>query len=307
MDEEYEFPMPGMNDAVKFGKDFLAGATAAVVAKTVVAPVERIKLILQLQSAQTTIKAEKRYKGVVDCFVRVPREQGFFSFWRGNLVNIYRSCGQESLGFAFKDFFKIWCLDGVNHNHNYWHFLAGNLAAGGASGAATYCFVYPLDFVRTRLAIDMGRGESREFNGIFDCVRKIVRHDGVFGLYRGFFPSLQYIFLYRGAYYGLFDGTKVLITRSGSDHIGFGYAFLLGQVVTFVAGMISYPLDTVRRRQMMQAGKKEILYRGSWDCTKKIFLNEGPRAFFNGAMVNAIRGTGAALVLAMYNEFAKYM
>ncbi|TKR81253.1 hypothetical protein L596_015155 [Steinernema carpocapsae] len=87
-----DFPMPDVDDAIKFGKDFVTGATVAVVAKTVVAPVERVKLILQLQSAQATISSDKRYKGVVDCFLRVPKEQGFFSFWRGNFVNILRSC-----------------------------------------------------------------------------------------------------------------------------------------------------------------------------------------------------------------------
>ncbi|VDK18461.1 unnamed protein product, partial [Anisakis simplex] len=79
--------IPRMNDAIKFCKDFTAGATAAVIAKTIIAPIERVKLILQLQSAQQTIEVSKRYRGMVDCFIRVPREQGFLSFWRGNMVN----------------------------------------------------------------------------------------------------------------------------------------------------------------------------------------------------------------------------
>ncbi len=40
---------------------------------------------------------------------------------------------------------------------------------------------------------------------------------------------------------------------------------------------------------------------------QKIWRHEGGRAFFSGALVNAVRGTGAALVLALYNEMAKYM
>uniref|UniRef100_A0A914RLQ5 ADP/ATP translocase n=1 Tax=Parascaris equorum TaxID=6256 RepID=A0A914RLQ5_PAREQ len=100
---------------------------------------------------------------MIDCFIRVPREQGFLSFWRGNLVNVARSCSQESFGFAFKDFFKIWCVDGVNSKDNYWRFLSGNIAAGGAS--------------------DMGREKSREFIGFFDCLRKVFKSDGIRGLY----------------------------------------------------------------------------------------------------------------------------
>uniref|UniRef100_A0A915DBW4 ADP/ATP translocase n=1 Tax=Ditylenchus dipsaci TaxID=166011 RepID=A0A915DBW4_9BILA len=84
-------------DAVKFGKDFTIGALAAVVSKTIIAPIERVKLILQLQSSQTTIAVDKRYKGMVDCFLRVPKEQGFLSLWRGNISNCLRASSQESL------------------------------------------------------------------------------------------------------------------------------------------------------------------------------------------------------------------
>uniref|UniRef100_F1L9X4 ADP/ATP translocase n=1 Tax=Ascaris suum TaxID=6253 RepID=F1L9X4_ASCSU len=299
--------IPRVDDAIKFCKDFFVGAAAAMVAKTIVAPIERVKLILQLQAAQETIAVSKRYKGMIDCFIRVPREQGLLSFWRGNLVNIARSCSQESFGFAFKDFFKIWCVGGVNSKDNYWRFLSGNIAAGGASGIATYCIIYPLDFVRTRLAIDMGKEKSREFTGFFDCLRKIFKSDGIRGLYYGFYPSLQYIFLYRGAYYGLFDSAKVLISKKENSQISFMAAFIVGQVVTFTAAFISYPWDTVRRRLMMQAGRNDVLYRGVWHCTTKIYHEEGVRAFFSGMLVNAVRGTGAALILAIYNEFSKYM
>ncbi|KAK6760409.1 hypothetical protein RB195_021758 [Necator americanus] len=125
-------------------------------------------------------------------------------------------------------------------------------------------------------------------------------------MYKGLLPSLQYIMIYRGAYYGLFDSAKPYISKDGRT-LGFWRAFAAGQVVTFVAAMISYPLDTVRRRLMMGAGKKEFIYKGTIDCAKYIYANEGWRAFFHGAMVNAMRGTGAALVLALYNEIAKYM
>jgi solute carrier family 25 (adenine nucleotide translocator) protein 4/5/6/31 len=64
-------------------------------------------------------------------------------------------------------------------------FCLGNILAGGLSGCATFCFIYPLDFTRTRLSIDMGKDKpSREFRGLVDCFLKIARHDGFFGLYR---------------------------------------------------------------------------------------------------------------------------
>jgi solute carrier family 25 (adenine nucleotide translocator) protein 4/5/6/31 len=155
--------------------------------------------------------------------------------------------------------------------------ISGNIFAGALSGCATFCFIYPLDFTRTRLSIDMGKDKpSREFKGLIDCFLKIARHDGFFGLYRGFLPSLQYIFIYRGAYYGLFDIAKSFAVDNNygtNDNLSFGLAFMIGQVTTFVAAMCSYPLDTVRRRLMMDAGKEKTshAYKGTIDCTRVCF------------------------------------
>ena len=73
-----------------FMMDFIAGGISAAVSKTVVAPLERVKILLQIQDAQKTIAKEERYRGIGDCFSRVYKEQGFLSFWRGNVVNVVR-------------------------------------------------------------------------------------------------------------------------------------------------------------------------------------------------------------------------
>jgi solute carrier family 25 (adenine nucleotide translocator) protein 4/5/6/31 len=73
------------------------------------------------------------------------------------------------------------------------------------------------------------------------------------------------------------------------------------------AGIASYPLDTVRRRLMMQSGRGDILYSGTIDCFKKIYTNEGPKAFFKGSLSNVIRGTGGALVLVFYDKIQGYL
>lgn len=79
------------------------------------------------------------------------------------------------------------------------------------------------------------------------------------------------------------------------------------QVVTTMSGIISYPFDTVRRRMMMQSGKKkeEMQYRNTLDCWRKILATEGISAFFKGAFSNVLRGTGGALVLVFYDEIKK--
>lgn len=293
-------------DAVKFSKDLLTGGTAAAISKTAVAPIERVKLLLQVQDAQKTIAVENRYTGIIDCFSRVAKEQGVRSLWRGNLANVIRYFPTQALNFAFKDTYKRLFIEGVDKKKEFWKFFAGNLASGGAAGATSLCFVYPLDFARTRLAADVGKGTDREFKGLIDCIGKIFKTDGPIGLYRGFFVSVQGIIIYRASYFGFFDTTKAMVAKDPKK-VNFFVAWGIAQVVTVGSGVTSYPWDTVRRRMMMQSGRKDVLYKNTWDCFKKILKNEGPRAFFKGALSNVFRGTGGALVLAIYDEIKKYV
>lgn len=294
-------------DAKKFFLDLASGGTAAAISKTAVAPIERVKLLLQVQHAQKTIKAEDRYKGIIDCFTRVSKEQGVLSLWRGNLANVIRYFPTQALNFAFKDTYKRMFLDGVDKNKQFGRFFLGNLASGGAAGATSLCFVYPLDFARTRLAADVGKDAgSREFKGLGDCLVKIFKSDGPLGLYRGFIVSVQGIIIYRAAYFGMFDTAKVLASADPKN-LNFFMAWAIAQVVTISSGILSYPWDTVRRRMMMQSGRTDVLYKNTMDCWRKIAAQEGTGAFFKGALSNVFRGTGGALVLAIYDEIQKYI
>ncbi|KAI6228326.1 ADP/ATP translocase [Aphelenchoides besseyi] len=292
-------------DAKKFALDLASGGTAAAVSKTAVAPIERVKLLLQVQDASTTITADKKYKGIVDVLVRVPKEQGFAALWRGNLANVIRYFPTQALNFAFKDTIKG-LFPRYNQNTEFWKFFGTNLASGGLAGASSLCFVYPLDFARTRLAADVGKGASREFKGLGDCLVKIAKSDGPVGLYRGFFVSVQGIIIYRAAYFGMFDTAKMMFTKDGKK-LNFFAAWAIAQVVTISSGVLSYPWDTVRRRMMMQSGRKDVLYKNTLDCAMKIVKNEGMSAMFKGALSNVFRGTGGALVLALYDEIQKFI
>ncbi|KAK9524664.1 hypothetical protein VZT92_017035 [Zoarces viviparus] len=275
-----------MNEtAISFAKDFLAGGISAAISKTAVAPIERVKLLLQVQHASKQITTDMQYKGIMDCIVRIPKEQGFISFWRGNLANVIRYFPTQALNFAFKDNYKKLFLDGVDKHTQFWRYFAGNLASGGAAGATSLCFVYPLDFARTRLAADVGKaGAGREFNG---------HH------------HLQGIIIYRAAYFGIYDTAKGMLPGNTSILV----SWMIAQSVTAVAGLASYPLDTVRRRMMMQSGRKgaDIMYTSTIDCWRKIARDEGGQAFFKGALSNVLRGMGGAFVLVLYDELKKVM
>ncbi|CAD6186662.1 unnamed protein product [Caenorhabditis auriculariae] len=299
-----------MNDSSskkrKFVIEFVVGGSSAALARTITAPIDRVKILLQLQHAQKTIAEDKRYKGIIDCFVRVVKEQGPLSLWRGNGVNVLRIFPQQAFNFAFKDTYKELLFKGLDKKNDFWKFFAGNLLSGGAAGATSLFIIYPLDFARTRLATDIGKGKNREFTGLVDCTKKIVAHDGVRGLYRGFSSSVQGIFIYRASYFGLFDTISAVVVEDRKQ-LSFLKAWIIGQFTVVTSGLICYPWDTVRRRMMMQSGRGDVLYKSTMHCWQKILQEEGAKAFYKGALSNVFRGMGSSLVLAFYSEIMKHM
>merc|ERR1711921_169 len=158
------------------------------------------------------------------------------------------------------------------------------------------------DFARTKLANDTKSGKKggeREYNGLIDVYAKTLKSDGIQGLYRGFVISCVGIFVYRGMYFGLYDSLKPILL--GPD-AGLFLSFCLGYGVTVTSGLISYPIDTIRRRMMMTSGQA-VKYKGSIDCTVQILKNEGFMSMMKGAGANILRGVAGAGVLAGFDKF----
>lgn len=291
------------NNNLSFAENFLLSGAAAVVSKTAAAPIERIKLLVQNQDEmlkQGTL--DKPYNGVVDCFKRTVAQEGVGPLWRGNLANCLRYFPTQALNFAFKDKikqqFKVKKTDGFGVK------LGKNVAAGGMAGAMSLCFVYSLDYARTRLASDTKsskKGGERQFNGLVDVYRKTLATDGIQGLYRGFCISCVGIVVYRGFYFGLYDTVSPVL----GDDPSFLFSFCLGYAVTVTAGIMSYPIDTIRRRMMMTSGAA-VKYNGSMDCTMQILKNEGVTSLFKGAGANVLRGMAGAGVLAGFDKLKKF-
>lgn len=284
--------------------DFALGGVSAGFSKTLIAPIERVKLLLQLQDASKAISPDKRYNGAIDCFRRVYAEQGFDSFWRGNFSNVIRYFPGQAINFSLKDLIKK--KFPTSKSDSYLKRFSTNLFAGGAAGAVAVVVGYPLDFIRTRLGADVGaQKDQREFLNMRDVVTKIWRSEGLVGIYRGISISIVFAFVYRAFYFGIFDSTKDVMGYD-MNQISFLKAWMLAQVSVLIAGQLAYPFDTVRRRLMMQSGRKDALYLNSRECFRIVYANEGINGFFKGAVSNVFRGTGAALALAFYNKVQAY-
>ena len=194
----------GNNSTSKMIRDFVLGGTSGAIAKTLAAPIERVKLLLQTQENNPKLR-ERPYTGIVNCFQRCVAEEGFTSLWRGNWANVLRYFPTQAINFSVKDAINRTLLHGVDPKVEKGSYFLRSLLSGGLAGSFSLIFVYPLDFARTRLGADIGKeAGERQFNGLFDCCRQIMKKDGIAGLYQGFGVSVIGIFTYRAFYFGYF-------------------------------------------------------------------------------------------------------
>merc|ERR1711935_341162 len=153
-----------MGDAAKLGfmENFMLAGVAAGVSKTVAAPIERIKLLVQNQAEMIKQgRLDRPYAGIVDCTKRTMESEGALAFWRGNLANVLRYFPTQALNFAFKDTIKA--AFKVQKDAPQYVKFGTNIASGGMAGSLSLTLVYSLDFARTRLANDAkGKGGERQ-------------------------------------------------------------------------------------------------------------------------------------------------
>lgn len=212
----------------------------------------------------------------------------------------------QAFNFAFKDTIKA-IFPKYNPKTEFWSFFATNMASGGLAGAGSLTIVYPLDYARTRLASDVGSGKP-QFTGLIDCLTKSAASGGILSIYNGFGVSVVGIIAYRGPYFGIFDTLKEKNPwKKDTGLVGLASKFAIAQTTAIIAGFISYPFDTVRRRLQMQSDKpkEQWLYTGTADCAIKIIKDEGVGAMFKGFAANVLRTLGGALVLVGYDEIKR--
>ena len=297
-------------------RDALAGAGAGAFSKTAMAPIERVKLLLQLQGSVDGIAGRSAWKVAFHVY----HTEGIRAFWRGNLPNVLRTAGQAGLNFALMDYYKTVAGSGfvetsiiqqqsdtedLQRRRN----LIVSFVSGGLAGGTATTVLYPAEFLRTRLAMDQGRSlETRQYRGMKDCVFKTLNTDGIRGLYQGYGIALWGSVLYRLLLMGGYDALKTELQhirdkQNDSNPMKFAERFVLAQTVSLTAGTLCYPIDSVRRRLMMQAGLPINLrkYRGSIHCFKVVWAQEGLRGFYLGLAPNLVRSVGGALMLVAYD------
>lgn len=285
--------------------DLLLGGFVGAIAKTAMAPVERVKLLMQtMESNPDVISGKiKPYSGIGDCFARVRAEQGMKAFWRGNLVNCLRYAPQQGSALAFNDVLND-LFPNYSSKTDFWKSFGVKLFSGGLAGAIANTICFPFDFARTRLASDVKAGKG-QFNGIADCIVSTVKSQGITGLYTGWSVTVAGAFVYRAGQLGCFKQIQDLNPyKNDKGVLGGISAFVAVTTARTIIMPFNYPFDTVRRRMMLQSEKPkaERLYKGSVDCFVKVLQKEGFKGMYKGLVPELFRGVGGSLVIVIYDR-----
>ncbi|XP_040997366.1 mitochondrial carrier protein CoAc1-like [Juglans microcarpa x Juglans regia] len=270
-------------------KELIAGGAAGAFAKTAVAPLERIKILLQTRTGGF------HSLGVFQSLKKLLKHEGVKGFYKGNGASVIRIVPYAALHFMAYEQYRCLILN------NYYALGSGpliDLLAGAAAGGTAVLCTYPLDLARTKLAyqvVDSYGMKSNHaqpaYNGLRDVLRSVYKEGGMRALYRGVGPTLTGILPYAGLKFYIYEELKRHAPEEHQKSIVMrlscgGLAGLFGQTFT-------YPLDVVRRQMQVEnlqpSVHGNVRYRNTLEGLTVIFHNQGWRQLFAGLSINYMK------------------
>lgn len=184
-------------------KHLSAGAISAIVSRTFVAPLERLKLEYMVRGSQ---------QNVLDIARLIVAREGVKGFWRGNTVNLLRTAPFKSVNFFCYDVYRKRLLEitGREEATNF-----ERLVAGAAAGISATLLCFPMDTIRTRLVATGGEALGGvALGGVVGCFQHMIRTEGFFSLYKGLLPAVISMAPSGAVFYGVYDILKTSYLRS---------------------------------------------------------------------------------------------
>ncbi|KAL6984677.1 Mitochondrial carrier protein CoAc2 [Sarracenia purpurea var. burkii] len=277
-----------------FAKELIAGGVAGGFAKTVVAPLERVKILFQ------TRREEFKSVGLLGSFKKIMRTEGVLGFY-----SVARIVPYAALHYMAYEQYRRWIIQTFPDNGRG---PVLDLVAGSFAGGTAVLFTYPLDLVRTKLAYQVV-GSSKlnikgllhieeVYKGILDCFSKTYKEAGVRGLYRGvgpFYhvnataPSLYGIFPYAGLKFYFYEEMKAHVPDEHKKDIS--VKLVCGSIAGLLGQTSTYPLDVVRRQMQVQrlSASNSGDLKGIIESLVLIVQSQGWKQLFSGLGINYLK------------------
>ena len=194
---------------------------------------------------------------IMDAMKYMLREGGVKGLWRGNGVNVIKIAPESALKFGcYEKVKQLIKGDSARELSIYERFCAGSTA-----GAFSQTVIYPLEVMKTRLALR----KTGEITGIADCAKKIYKEEGVKVFYKGYWPNLFGIIPYAGIDLAIYETLKNKICEKFSRENKSPHALVLLGCGTFSSccgQLAAYPFALIRTKLQSQV----------WKCCEAFYL-----------------------------------
>ena len=193
--------------------------------------------------------------------------------------------------------------------------LATKMAMGLCSGGIGSFVGTPSELALVRMSADskLPRKQRRNYQGIFDCLRRIFKEDGISGLWTGATVTVLRAMLLSACVLGIGSEIKQFLTESG--HFGADGKLFHGLPLIFVAtlcssfcaNIVSNPLDVVKSRMMNQNKSSSVQYSGMMDCFGKIIKDEGVVKLWSGFVPAFVKLAPYTIISLILTEQITYV
>ncbi|KAG6015490.1 mitochondrial thiamine pyrophosphate transporter [Claviceps citrina] len=280
-----------------------AGAIAGLVSRFVVAPLDVVKIRLQLQPyspsdrlIQPGAPVAPAYRGTVATVRHILKHEGLTALWKGNVPAELLYVCYVSIQFST---YRTTTLLLQNALPTRLPDAAESFIAGASSGALATAITYPLDLLRTRFA---AQGRTRVYRSLRGAVGDISRDEGYRGFLRGMGPGLAQIVPFMGLFFVTYEGLRA---RLAGLNMPWGSADATAGVVgSVLAKTVVFPLDLVRKRIQVQGptrnryvyGDMPEYSAGALRAMSSIVRREGFRGLYKGLPISLVKSAPAGAV-----------
>ncbi|XP_054356973.1 mitochondrial adenyl nucleotide antiporter SLC25A25 isoform X7 [Pongo pygmaeus] len=246
-------------------------------------PVENIPEIILYWKHSTVHASRSNNMGIVGGFTQMIREGGARSLWRGNGINVLKIAPESAIKFMAYE--QIKRLVGSDQETLRIH---ERLVAGSLAGAIAQSSIYPMEVLKTRMALR----KTGQYSGMLDCARRILAREGVAAFYKGYVPNMLGIIPYAGIDLAVYETLKnAWLQRYAVNSADPGVFVLLacGTMSSTCGQLASYPLALVRTRMQAQAsieGAPEVTMSSLF---KQILRTEGAFGLYRGLAPNFMK------------------